>query len=100
MFADYLTSVYSDIFSFYKEELDGERDNYVHDRAIVTGRPVAEILPLIADELVEAVDRTRILLRGDREREAWERFMSGFAAFHYFSSRYRLTELIQLHTDA
>ena len=83
----------SDILSFYKEELAGEKTNFVHDRALVTGKSVSEVLSELLDEVVTAVERARVLLKGEKEKQVWERFIAGYVAYHFHSARYRLVEL-------
>ena len=91
-YADWL-SKFSDICSFYKEEIMQERTNLVHDRATVTGTSVTASLTNIANELMEATTKTRLILDGVEERKAWENFISGYLAFFAFSSRYRFHEI-------
>lgn len=81
------------MLSFYKEELAGETANFVHDRAKVSGKTVAEVLSEVLEEVVGSVNRARVLLRGEKEKEAWERFITGYVAFHFYSPRYQLIEL-------
>ncbi|GJE97335.1 terpenoid synthase-like protein [Phanerochaete sordida] len=83
----------NDILSFYKEEMAGERHNFVHDRARVTGKDVSSVLDDILDEVVGAVDRARGILQGEKEKETWERFLAGYVAFHFLSPRYKLAQL-------
>ncbi|EKM53549.1 uncharacterized protein PHACADRAFT_125351 [Phanerochaete carnosa HHB-10118-sp] len=83
----------SDILSFYKEEMAGERHNFVHDRAHVTGKDIKTVLSDILDEVVGAVERARNILQGGKERETWERFLAGYVAFHFLSPRYKLAQL-------
>ena len=47
----------------------------------------------IANEMVDAIAKARLILAGDRERGAWEGFMAGYIAYHRLSSRYRLHEV-------
>ena len=83
----------SDILSFYKEELAGEVTNFVHDRSKVTGQTVPEVLSGLLQEVVDSVNRARVLLTGEKEKAAWERFITGYTAFHFYSPRYKLIEL-------
>ncbi len=92
MHADCL--VCSDILSFYKEEVAGERGNYIHNRATVTQKDVNNVLMDVIGEVIEAVDRTQSVLRGKEEKETWDNFVTGYAAFHYATPRYRLTEIL------
>lgn len=84
----------SDILSFYKEEVAGEKHNFVHDRARVTGKDVQTVLLDILEEVIGAVQRARAILQGEREKEIWERFLAGYVAFHFLSPRYKLAQLI------
>ena len=93
MFTTLRLSLLSDILSFYKEELAGERSNFVHDRAVVTGQTVSEVLSGLLEEVVASVERARVLLKGAKEKETWERFITGYVAFHFYSPRYRLIDL-------
>lgn len=83
----------SDILSFYKEELEGETSNVIHDRAMVTGKTLSEVLSDLLDESVTSVARARVILQGEKEKDTWERFIAGYVAFHFLSPRYRLKEL-------
>lgn len=86
-------TAYSDIFSFYKEELVGETANYVHDRARVTGKTASEALFDVVDDTVAAVERIRTILQEGEERAVLERWMAGYVLFHFLSPRYKLMEL-------
>ena len=44
-------------------------------------------------DVVDAVDRARLLLKSDKEKQIWEGFIAGYVVFHFLSSRYRLLEL-------
>ncbi|KAJ3559855.1 hypothetical protein NM688_g85 [Phlebia brevispora] len=83
----------NDILSFYKEELEGETSNVIHDRAAVTGKDLSEVLSDLLDESVNAVARARDILQGEKEKQTWEIFIAGYVAFHFLSPRYRLKEL-------
>lgn len=83
----------SDILSFYKEELQGETSNVIHDRAAVTGKSLQEVLSDLLEEAVMAVSRARSILQGEKEKATWEQFIRGYVAFHFLSPRYRLKEL-------
>ena len=83
----------SDIFSFYKEELAGERGNYVHDRQTATGQSIVEVLGAVVDDIVAAVERGRRNVRGEKAREVYERFVRGYLYMHYITPRYYLEDL-------
>ena len=59
----------SDILSFYKEELVGECNNYVHDRAAITRTSIQKALLDIVDDAVASVKNARDILEGTKERE-------------------------------
>ena len=78
--------------SFYKEELAGERHNYVHEWARVSGKCPADVLADIIDETIATNENVRAILQG-REREAWESFVAGYVAWHRYTPRYKLGDL-------
>ena len=87
--------MYSDLCSFYKEELARESANLVPDRAKAAGvLDVATSLQDITSELVDAVKKTRLILNGGMEKDTWEKFMTGYIAYHKISPRYRLHDLL------
>ena len=88
-----LTSDTSDIVSFYKEELAGERHNYVHDRANTSSCSVETVLQELVEEVIAAVEKGRNILQTEREKDAWQGFVDGYFWFHVYSTRYRLHEL-------
>lgn len=80
--------------SFYKEELAGESNNFVHDRVTVTRKNTPTVLSDMLEELVASVHRARAILQSEKAKETWEEFIEGYAAFHLLSPRYRLAELL------
>ena len=84
----------SDILSFYKEELAGEKDNYIHERALATGRPTSIVLQELIDETISAVQRVRYLLRDADALAAWENFAAGYIRVHTDNPRYRLKDIL------
>ncbi|KAI0689740.1 isoprenoid synthase domain-containing protein [Cytidiella melzeri] len=84
----------NDILSFHKEQLAGEKENYIHRRAIVTQKDVDAVLIDVVNEVVEAVDKARAMLVGEREKKTFEMFLKSYAAFHYMTPRYKLAELL------
>ncbi|KAI0928173.1 terpene cyclase [Taiwanofungus camphoratus] len=85
----------NDILSFYKEELAGEKGNYMGDRAITTGKPTLETIRDVIDETIIITERIRKILGEGPAREAWESFAKGWISYHTSSARYRLRELIE-----
>ena len=90
----FIRCFYSDVLSFYKEELDGETANFIHDRAAVANHDASIALSKVVDEVVASVRRIRALLKGKREKDTWEEFIKGYVAFHVYTPRYRILDLI------
>lgn len=72
----------NDILSFYKEELVGERANYVHERAYVTGKSIPDTLRDLIDETVRAVEQVRDILGEGEARAAFENFATGYISIY------------------
>ncbi|KAF7790288.1 hypothetical protein EIP86_001242 [Pleurotus ostreatoroseus] len=86
----------NDILSFYKEELEGETTNYVNERAVVTHKTAHAALLDTVNDAVIAVKKARdILSQAVREQEVFENFLEGFVAFHVYSPRYKILELME-----
>ncbi|KAJ3554930.1 hypothetical protein NM688_g2850 [Phlebia brevispora] len=85
----------NDILSFYKEELEGDVTNYIHERAKVTGRETNAVLFDVVNDTIEAVKRARDIVQGDAERAAVDAFVAGYTVFHVYSPRYRLLDLMK-----
>ena len=84
----------SDILSFYKETLDGESDSYIHARARLTGKAVADTLYEVMGEVIATTERIRAHFGEGRMRDAWDRYEAGYIWFHTGNPRYRLHELV------
>ncbi|KZT73357.1 terpenoid synthase [Daedalea quercina L-15889] len=84
----------NDVLSFYKEELAGEKDNYIHERAMATGRSTSMVLREVIDETVAAVRRVRYVLGDTDARAAWENFAAGYIRVHTDNPRYRLKDIL------
>ncbi|GJE96507.1 hypothetical protein PsYK624_127040 [Phanerochaete sordida] len=84
----------NDILSFYKEELSGDTKNFVHDCAHITSRDAHSFVRELLEGLVAAVHAVRGILDGEKERDAWERWLTGYISFHILTPRYRLADLI------
>jgi hypothetical protein len=94
-----LTYFGSDIFSFYKEEIAEETANFVHERAAVTDKDIYGVLFDLVDEAVAVTRNARDVLVGSKERDAWERFATGYLAFHRHTPRYRLGDILEDEDD-
>ncbi|KAF9541909.1 terpenoid synthase [Agrocybe pediades] len=90
------TNLTNDILSFYKEHLAGERNNYVYNRAYVSGKPVYEALQDVVDDTLKAHDRITKALEFSGNEKAlacWRCYVNGYLGFHFTLKRYRLDEL-------
>ncbi|EFQ27817.1 longiborneol synthase [Colletotrichum graminicola] len=84
----------NDVLSFYKEELSGDTRNYVHNRAMATGRPVLVELEVIKNEVVEAANRAAVILEGRGQYEqSMHDSVRGLLAMHTANPRYKLKDL-------
>ena len=72
-----------------------EKENYIHQRARVTGGDVHSVLFELADESAASCRKGRMILKGEKERDAWESYLAGYVAFHIQTPRYRLDEILQ-----
>lgn len=85
----------NDILSFYKEELAGEDDNFVHMRAKISGKSVVATLEEICEETLLLVDCISDTLSETPEHLiVFQEFMGRYLRFHTSTTRYRLKELM------
>lgn len=80
--------------SFYKEELAGEKGNFISERGVVTNRGTAGALLDTVSEAVASVASMRAILEGTRELEACEVALEGYVVWHCLEKRYRLAEIL------
>ena len=71
-----------------------EKDNYMHQRARVTSGDEYSVLFQLVNESAAVCRRGRVILKGEKERSAWESFLAGYAVFHVQTPRYRLGEIL------
>ncbi|EIW74283.1 terpenoid synthase [Coniophora puteana RWD-64-598 SS2] len=84
----------NDVLSFYKEELEGENNNYVSRVAHSRGISKINALRSIAEEAISADRRVHKILGADKQMgEIYAKFREGYTLFHVASSRYRLHDL-------
>ncbi|KAK1972291.1 longiborneol synthase [Colletotrichum sublineola] len=84
----------NDVLSFYKEELSGDTRNYVHNRAMATGRPVLTELEVLKDEVVESANRAAKILKGrGKYEQSMHDSVRGLLAMHTANPRYKLKDL-------
>ncbi|KAJ7255205.1 hypothetical protein C8J57DRAFT_1236262 [Mycena rebaudengoi] len=79
---------------FYKEELQGETNNYIHMRARYTKKDPVVVLQEVVEETVAAQKRVSALLDGQGGIEkVWHTFWPGYITFHGKVSRYCLDQI-------
>ncbi|KAF8649936.1 hypothetical protein AX16_005474 [Volvariella volvacea WC 439] len=90
-----LLSFLNDAFSFYKEELKGETDNFITMKAQVRGSTKIEALRDLAQECNNRQQRVRRVLMEDKEvYDIWMAFIIRYVHFHFAANkRYHLSEL-------
>ena len=86
---------FSDVLSFYKEELAGEKGNYI---SLEASQRVQEKIPVFREltrDVSLCISRVENILEGSREaKAAFQCFMGGFVSFHTsLDSRYHLNDL-------
>lgn len=85
----------NDVLSFYKEELAGDTDNFVHMRMETAGMDALTALAVTADETVAATESVLETLEGNTgATAAVHDFVVGYLLFHSVPARYRLRELL------
>lgn len=78
---------------FYKEELTGDKTNYVSLRAGYARQDNTAALKGTIRDCVAAFRRASIVFEGRKEyAEAWHTFAMGYVTFHLSNPRYRLAE--------
>ena len=93
----HLTELDSDIFSFYKEELEDESVNCISNIALCNGWTKLQALKNVVDESVKARDEILAILSQDPNAlEAYKSFYKGYVYFHIASGRYKIDHLWSL----
>ncbi|CAI0649256.1 unnamed protein product, partial [Colletotrichum noveboracense] len=89
-----IIDIANDVFSFYKEELSGDTRNYIHNRALTTGRPLLQIVEETKEETMSCARRVATILKGRGTYEAsWNECVAGYIAMHTTNARYRFAEM-------
>jgi len=84
----------NDIFSFYKEELANESNNFVSNKARSSGKPKIEALRSLTEHTVETYEEiVAVLSHNPAVLEAFKRFSNGYVDFHFGCKRYQLAKL-------
>ena len=87
---------FSDVFSFYKEVLEGDTGNYISVRARSQGISAITALQQLVDEATKSHMQVCKILEIDQVAlDIWMKYMYGNAAFHLSCDRYRLLELMK-----
>ncbi|TRX92002.1 hypothetical protein FHL15_007099 [Xylaria flabelliformis] len=85
---------FNDVLSFYKEEIAGDKRNYINNRALCEGKSALQVLEMTKSDTMGCAMRVHHILEGrGRYATSWEDFVRGYSAFHSTNPRYRLSEL-------
>ncbi|TBU45807.1 terpenoid synthase [Dichomitus squalens] len=80
--------------SFYKEEIAGEKSNYVHLRADAERVSPLEVLRHLTEEVLDSAERIERVVADDHELSAlWHKYLQCYLEFSIRTPRYRLAEL-------
>ncbi|KAH8100284.1 isoprenoid synthase domain-containing protein [Cristinia sonorae] len=84
----------NDIYSFHKETMAAETENYVTQYRAAWTTSAIDSLREIADRVADLHIKIDEILGDSPERRAWDMFCVGYTEFHLHSPRYRLGEII------
>jgi len=91
---EYWLNLTNDLLSFYKEELSGETNNYIHVRARNEQKTALEVLSEVGKELIISRDIIHAsLAHNPRALQAWKATEQGFTHWHLIQERYKLGDL-------
>ncbi|KAG8943206.1 hypothetical protein FRC04_003169 [Tulasnella sp. 424] len=90
-----LISLSNDVLSFYKENLAGETNSFLMNRAAVENKDPLVVLKEIAAESAANIQRIVAIAseQSDEVRKLALNFTYGYVEFHMLTPRYRLEEL-------
>ncbi|KAL0565112.1 hypothetical protein V5O48_016919 [Marasmius crinis-equi] len=84
----------NDVLSFYKEELNGEEDNYASILAKGASITKYDAVQRLANDVAEADERILKALYGHQAAlDSWKSVRAGFVTFHFSCPRYNLDEV-------
>lgn len=87
-------SCFSDILSFYKEDLAGETTNQISIVAACNQTSKLDALNALAETTADLFEKAAEMLDGSPEAcESFKKFATGFVRFHISVGRYRLADL-------
>lgn len=84
----------SDLYSFYKEEKAGEKDNLISQLAAINRQTPLQAARDLADKAFQLDLQIKEILGDTPERKTWESFTAGYAEYHMQTPRYRLKEIL------
>lgn len=85
------------MLSFYKEEVNGEDNNYISIMSKHRGVRKIETLEQLANLVASSYEAANNILRtSSAAHAAWGRFAQGYVGFHASYARYRLHEVLQV----
>ncbi|KAL0568086.1 hypothetical protein V5O48_013911 [Marasmius crinis-equi] len=84
----------NDVLSFYKEELNGEEDNYASILAKGASITKYDAVQRLANDVAEADERImKALYSHQAAIDSWKSVRAGFVTFHFSCPRYNLDEV-------
>ncbi|KAF2971951.1 hypothetical protein GQX73_g1538 [Xylaria multiplex] len=84
----------NDILSFYKEECEGDKDNYMHNRTSYEDVSVFEVFEKVIREGLDAQRRIMLVLDGKEPyAKYWNDHALGYMGMHKTTERYKLRDL-------
>ncbi|KAH9477608.1 Monoterpene synthase 25 [Psilocybe cubensis] len=89
----FYTNLTNDILSFYKEDIAGERNNYIYNRAHVSHQSAIDALRDTVKDTLDAHARITEVLKGTNAYASWKTWVNGYIGFHTTLKRYRLDDL-------
>lgn len=89
-----MTTLVSDVTSYYKEVLGGETGTYIQMLAMAKQINEEDALENVINYVITTTERTRGVLGEGRVRDAWESFAVGYLRYHLQNKRYRLAEIL------
>ncbi|KAF4119235.1 Trichodiene synthase (TRI5) [Geosmithia morbida] len=89
-----IIDIANDVLSFYKEELGGDMRNYIHNRALTTGKPLPAVLEDTLQETIDCAKRVdRILAGKGIYHDTWKESVRGYIAMHTTNPRYKFKDM-------
>ena len=74
--------------------MGGDTRNYIHNRALCTGKPIMTVLEEVKQETIDSAKRVEVILEGTgKYAQSWSDSVRGYMAMHTTNPRYKLEDL-------